>query len=104
MKNTANEVYADVKEIRTAADNIREETESYSQNLKKLEVCIDELKGFWSGDASEAFARSMSAQITQLKGVEASLRKLSEDYRSVADEYARNDQRTEEIISAIKCI
>lgn len=104
MKNSllSNELFADAKKVKRAADVIKEESEAFRNDLKLLEQCINELLLCWKGEAADSFRRGADTNITEMKKICSVFEKLSGDYDFAANEYAANEQRAIDIVKAIK--
>lgn len=103
MKNNifSNELCVDVKRIRRAAGVIKDETETFRNDLRLFEQCLEELMVYWKGEAADSFRRSVYINIAELKNICCVFEKLSGNYDFAANEYAKNGQKAIDIVNAI---
>ena len=98
------ELLADVDNLSKAANTIKEETCNFENDLKKLEQCIAELNSYWEGDAAKSFQSSILVDFYELNEACAVFKKLSGDYSFAVNEYRKNEQKSIDIVRAIKDI
>lgn len=96
------EVLAQLNEIRQTASGIKEESDAFAVNIRRLEQCFNELKVYWRGEAADVYQQIISADINNLKIVHGLLTGLSKDYENAVTEYEKASHKAEEILNAIK--
>ncbi len=95
-------IAVDESGLRRLTDSITEQAEGFIADLKNLEQCISELRGFWSGSAADAYAAGLSENRDQLEKVSAVFSELAENYNFALNEYEKNARRTDDIVRALK--
>lgn len=96
------EVLARLNDIRQTASGIKEESDAFAVNIRRLEQCLGELKAYWHGEAADAYQKTVSADIHNLKLIHGILSGLAKDYENAVAEYENTSQKAKEILNAIK--
>lgn len=95
------EIKADVLKIRRMTISIREDAELFAASLGSLRDSVNRMAAAWKGEASDAFRAGMYEDFRSMQAVGELLEKLAEDFGFAADEYTKNGQKAEEILSGI---
>lgn len=102
MSIESKKIFADIQQLDKTANKIKEETENFAADLYRLEQCVEEMKLYWKGTAAKSFLNNIMTDFQTLQDSAKVFSKLSDDFSFAVDKYRKTDQKTIDIVRAVK--